>query len=236
MHDFQLSLRSSRLYAVAVIVASVLLLKVFLSILYQYQWYFPADFSSEFLSGREASFHGAYRAAFYAHIVSAPLTLIVGLFLLFSGHDLLRFDRYRAAHIHRFAGRVQAAIVLLVVVPSGFVMARHAFAGPIAGTGLAALSAATAGCIIMAVHYACKGELHLHRSWATRSCILLGSPLLLRLISGVVLLLQLEPTTCYRFSAWVSWLIPLGSYELWRHYLTQAGVEGLIRTQNEVPE
>ena len=49
-------------------------MKVFLSILYQYRWYFPADFdSSPFLSGRRFTFTGLYRSVFYVHIVAGPI-------------------------------------------------------------------------------------------------------------------------------------------------------------------
>ena len=233
---FTTPLRSSRLMAVAAIIASLLLMKVFLGILYQYQWYFPADFNSEFLSGRQGAFHGAYRAAFYVHIIGAPLTLIVGLFLLVSGHRTLEFRRYRWATIHRWAGRVQAVVVLLAVVPSGLVMACQAFAGVIAGLGLAALSLATAGCVSLSIHSVLNGRLHLHRRWSTRTCILLGSPLLLRIMSGVVLVMQLEPHACYGFNAWFSWLIPLGAYELWRHCSDPAGSVWLSTIKNEALE
>lgn len=190
----------------------MLLAKVFLSILYQYRWYFPADFSSEFLSGRRDSFHGAYRVAFYAHIISGPLALMFGLFLIISGRRLRRHN------IHRWAGRVQAVVVLLVVVPSGLVMACQAFAGPIAGAGLAALSIGTAVCVTVAIHRACKKQFQSHQRWAMRCFILLCSPLLLRLISGIVMVMQLEPNASYRLNAWFSWLIPLIIYEVWwRH-------------------
>lgn len=212
VNEINSSYRLNRLRTIASFVAAVLLAKVFLSILYQYRWYFPADFSSEFLSGRRDSFHGAYRIAFYAHIISAPWALMVGLFLIVSGR------RWRRHSIHRWAGRVQAVVVLVVVVPSGLVMACQAFAGAIAGAGLAALSIGTAVCVIMAIHSVRKRQFQLHQRWATRCFILLCSPLLLRLLSGVVIVMQFEPNLCYRLNAWFSWLIPLVSYEVWRRY------------------
>jgi hypothetical protein len=228
MNEIDSSYRSNRLRTIATFVAVVLLAKVFLSILYQYRWYFPADFSSEFLSGRRDSFHGAYRVAFYAHIISAPLALVVGLFLMISGR------RWRRHSLHRWAGRVQGVAVLVVVVPSGLVMARQAFAGAIAGCGFATLSMGTAVCVIMAVRNARNRRFQFHQRWATRCFVLLCSPLLLRLISGVVLVMQLEPNSCYRINAWFSWLIPLIGYEVWWRHSANRNLAWSLPSTNEV--
>lgn len=225
-----------RLHAVAALIASVLAFKIFLSILYQYQWYFPADFHSEFLSGRQEIFRGVYRAAFYAHIISAPLMLIGGVFLLMSAQRMLLVKDLRWAAIHRWTGRVQAVVVLLVVVPSSLVMASQAFAGAISGLGLASLSVATAACVILAVNHVRRGQIQLHKRWATRCCILLCSALLLRLMSGVVSVMELEPIACYRVNVWLCWLVPLGGYELWRHYAAHSIYISLSRPKGEAME
>ncbi len=73
------------------------------------------------------------------------MSLIAAMFLLFSGR------RSQQGGIHRYAGRLQAVIVLAVVAPSGLFMSMYAFAGPVAGAGLATLSIATAGCLVFAV-------------------------------------------------------------------------------------
>ncbi|MCA9142056.1 MAG: DUF2306 domain-containing protein [Planctomycetaceae bacterium] len=228
MSQIDSSSRFHKLLAIASFVAAVLLAKVFLSILYQYRWYFPADFSSEFLSGRRDSFHGLYRVAFYAHIISSPLVLMVGLFLIITGR------RLRRDSIHRWAGRVQAMIVLTVVVPSGLVMACQAFGGAIAGAGFAALAVGTAVCVIMAVRNARYSRFRSHQMWATRCFILLCSALLLRLLSGVVMVMQFEPISCYRINAWISWLMPLIIYEVWWRYSANSDFAWSSASTNEV--
>src|SRR5262245_24015198 len=40
------------------------------------------NFASEFLHGREGHFAGAYQWAFYTHIISGPVSLILGLILI----------------------------------------------------------------------------------------------------------------------------------------------------------
>lgn len=187
----------------------MLFAKVFLSILDQYRWYFPANFESDFLSLRRDSFHGLYRVAFYAHIISAPIALLTGLFLIVSG-EVGRFRK-----IHRWAGRLLAVAVLGFVSPSGLIMAAYAPAGPIAGAGLATLAIGTAGCLFMAVRHARQRRFRNHQRWATRCFILLCSPLLLRLITGFVIVMQLDPDANDRINPWISWLVPLACYEIW---------------------
>jgi uncharacterized membrane protein len=204
--------RLRKLRWIALLAVALLFAKVLLGILLEYRWYFPADFdSSAFLSGRRHSFFGVYRAAFYAHLISGPLAVVVGVFLMLSG------GRPRFRQFHRPAGRLQMLLVLAVVAPSGLVMAREATAGPIAAYGFASLSGATAACAAMALYCARARKFQSHRRWATRCFVLLASPLLLRLVSGVVIVLQLESDWAYRLNAWLSWLVPMAILEVsWR--------------------
>jgi hypothetical protein len=209
--------RRSKLGAFGLVVLAALFLKVLISILWDYRWYFPADFeNSTFLIARRDSFVGMYRVAFYAHIISGPIAVLLGTFLMASG----RQARYR--HLHRPIGKLQMLIVLAVVVPSGFVMAQQAFAGPIAAIGFSALAIATGSCAITAVSCAMTRKLVAHQRWATRCFILLVSPFLLRLVTGAAIATQLESAFTYRLNAWLSWLVPLLVYEIWWRY--QSGV------------
>ncbi len=117
--------------------AVALVLRVLVTILANYPDYFPPDFDSLFLQGREATFAGLYRVAFYVHIAVSPVVLLNGLFLL------NQVSHWRRG-LHRMRGRVQAIAVLGVVLPSAAVMARHAFGGWAAGVSFFALCGATA--------------------------------------------------------------------------------------------
>lgn len=165
----------------------ILSVKVFLAILYEYQWYFPADFdASSFLGGRQYTFEGVYRAAFYVHVITSPVALLMGTFLIVTGG---MFDKgnVRLKRWHRIAGRVQAANVLGFVVPSGFVMAFEAYAGPFTAAGFFVLSIATGVTMLSAIWYAMRKDFAAHRLWATRCFVLLWSPLLLRMIAGITM-------------------------------------------------
>lgn len=211
MNDIDRPLHPNALRTIATGLAGLLFAKAFLSILYQYRFYFPADFESDFLIVRREWFHGIYRSAFYAHIVSAPVALLAGLFLVVSGPN----RRYR--HLHRLAGRCLAVLVFAFVSPSGLIMAAYAPAGMFAGAGLATLDVGTAYCLIMAIRQARLRQFRSHQRWAMRCFILLCSPLLLRLTTGFVIVMQLDPDWNDRLNPWISWLIPLVIHEIRLH-------------------
>jgi uncharacterized membrane protein len=188
----------------------ILILRVLVTILRNYPGYFPPDFKSDFLQGREADFPGLYAFAFYTHIVSAPLVLLFGLFLL--NHRA----RQWSPRFHRILGRIQVILILVCVVPSSLVMSRYAYAGAAAGLSFFMLSIATGVCTGIGVCYAFKRRITSHETWMTRSYLLLTSAVILRLLSGLAIVLQVEQAeTAYIIAAWASWLLPLGLYETW---------------------
>lgn len=191
---------------------AILLVKVFFSILWEYSRYFPADFESNFLSGRRYTFTGIYPTAFYLHILSSPISLALAVFLMLSG------ARSRHRLRHRWAGRIQFFLVLLLVAPSGMVMAYYAYGGPIAGWGFASLNLTLVISLVIAVSRARAGRFAAHRQWATRCFLLLASPLLLRLITGGTIVMGIDSAETYRLNAWGSWLAPLLCYQV---YLTR---------------
>ena len=69
--------RSTKLQLVLALLAGLLILKVTVSVLLGYRDYFPPNFESDFLRGRQAYFFGAYQWAFYTHIASGPVSLIL---------------------------------------------------------------------------------------------------------------------------------------------------------------
>lgn len=199
--------------------------RVFLGILSEYPKYLPPDFDSAFLTGREKSFTPFYATAFYIHLVSGPLAILLGCFLVWSR------GRGRWRTWHRWAGRVQMAQVFALLVPTGLIMARDAFAGPIAGAGFAALSIATGATAAIALYHAINKRISLHERWATRCFILLVSPLLLRVIAGAAIVTQYESLVTYQLNAWLSWLVPLLSYEVWLRWPAKNLLTAPLKTE-----
>ena len=139
------------------------------------------------------------------HIFSGPVVLLNGLILL--------SDTVRRRHggLHRWLGRVQVVVLLLLVLPSSVVMSRHAFGGWPAGLSFLLLSAATAGCAIVGVVHARRRRYDRHRRWMLRSYVLICSAVALRLISGAAGLVGVpSPEAAYIVAAWGQLAGPAG--------------------------
>src|SRR5438105_376507 len=101
--------RSTTLTRVLTCLAGLLIIKVTVGVVLKYRDYLPPNFDSDFLQGRQLYFWGSYHWAFYAHIVSGPVALILGLVLI-SERFRCKFPKW-----HRYLGRVQALGVLFLV-------------------------------------------------------------------------------------------------------------------------
>ena len=189
--------------------AVVLVLRVLAVILSNYPDYFPPNFDSLFLQGREATFNGAYKPAFYIHIFSGPVVLFNGLILM------SEYVRRQYGGLHRLLGRVQVGVLLLFVLPTSMVMSRHAFGGWPAGLSFLLLSVLTGICAIVGVVHARRQRYHRHRRWMLRCYVLVCSAVALRLISGTAGLVGVtNPEGAYIAAAWCSWLVPLAALEV----------------------
>lgn len=201
-----------RRISLAIVVLQVLtvwlILQTVVRVLLGFVDYFPPNLRADFLLGREGYFFDGYHWAFYAHILSGPVTLVLGLLLLSQ-----RFRR-RYARWHRQLGRVQVALVLLVLTPSGLWMSAYALSGPVAGAGFAALSVATAASAVLGWRAAIRRQFEQHQWWMLRCYALLCSAIVLRLIGGASVQLELDWT--YPIASWVSWLLPLAVLEILR--------------------
>jgi hypothetical protein len=107
--------------------------------------------------------------------------------------------------------------VLLLVTPSGLLMARYAMTGPVAGAGLGALAIITAACTALGWRAAVQRKFGVHRNWMLRTYVLLCSAVVIRLMGGLAMVLGFEAAWLYPFSAWASWVGPLLVLEGWRH-------------------
>lgn len=197
----------------------LLVAKVLVAILWEYRLYFPANFEAVFLQGREDTFVGAYRIAFYVHLLSAPPALVLAAVLLESGR---RPRLLRGPIGHRELGRLQGILVLLLLVPSSLVMATRAHAGPVAGAAFAVQAVLLAFFVAAAAAAAKARELSAHRRWACRALLLLAAPLVLRVVAGVGYTFGFQSTAFYRWNAWCSWSVPLAIYEVWRFFSEKA--------------
>lgn len=189
------------------VVASIL--RVLLTIVANYPDYFPPNFNSIFLSGREHTFHGSYKFAFYLHIIVSPFILFNGLILLSDS------VRRQYGGTHRWLGRVQVGTLLLLMLPSSVLMSFQAYGGWPAGLSFFLLSISTAVCAVVGVVYARRRRYQEHRRWMLRCFVLICSAVTLRLMSGTISLVGVsDPVTAYIAASWSSWLVPLAGFEL----------------------
>lgn len=191
------------------LLACVLILKVTAVVVIGYRNYLPPNFHADFLQGRQAYFWNGYHWAFYLHIASGPCALVLGTALL---SDRLR---RRRPSWHRNLGRIQTAIVLLAVAPSGLWMAFYTqMDSVLAESGFAALGISTGLSAALGYRAAVRRRFDEHRRWMSRCFLLLCSAVLLRLIGGAFTVAGYEGDWTYILAAWLSWLAPLAVFEL----------------------
>jgi hypothetical protein len=205
-----LTTASATLRRMLVIVVSLLIVKVTIAVMSGYSNYFPPNFESDFLLGRDDYFFGAYQWVFYPHIVGGPVAIFLGLMLV-SDRFRQRFPRW-----HRRLGRVQVFNVLFVVAPSGLGMAFATSTGTIAGVGFGGLAVLTAFCSALGWGAAVRRQFAVHRVWMWRTFLLLCSAVVLRLLAGLATVLDIRSPWFDPLASWANWLLPLLAFELSR--------------------
>lgn len=196
-----------RLQLLLTAIAVLLIVKVTGEVVLGYRNYFPPQFDTDFLRGRERYFFGGYQFAFYVHLISGPLSLGLGLLLLSP-----RF-RNRNLALHRKLGRLQAVNVLLLLTPSGIFMARHALFGVHAAVAFWVLSVLTAATIVLGWRAAVQRRFLDHQRWMMRNFVLLCSAITLRLLGGLATVLDVQSSRFDLVASWASWVVPLALLE-----------------------
>ncbi len=203
MHDS----RPTKLRSALTLLAGLLILKVTVSVILGYRDYFPPNFASVFLRGRQPYFSGIYGRAFYTHIASGPVALILGMIVI-SERFRIRFPKW-----HRWLGKSLIVLVLFLLVPSGLWMAYYAESGAVAAIGFSVLAIITGTCALLGWRSAVKKRFAEHRRWMWRCFLLLCSAVILRLIGGLATVTDVGGTWSYPLAAWASWLVPLAAFE-----------------------
>lgn len=190
------------------LLTGLLILKVNASVVLNYRNYFPPNFQTDFLLGRDAYFFGSYHWAFWVHLFAGPVSLVLGLLLI--NEKFLK--NYRPWH--RFLGRLQAINVLALLVPSGFWMSFYAASGTQAAFSFAILSLLTGTTIAMGWRAAVQRRYADHRRWMLRNFTLLCSAVILRICFGAATVLEYDPIWLDPTVTWGCWIVPLVILEL----------------------
>ncbi|MEM7373458.1 MAG: DUF2306 domain-containing protein [Bacteroidota bacterium] len=158
------------------------------------------EFDRGFLRGRESYFYGVYQWGLYAHIFSAPWTILIGLLQFWPK------VRREWAGVHKWLGRIYVGLILLFAAPGGLIMGWKAIGGMGASLSFVLLAIVWWGSSFMAWREARRGRWAAHRRWMIRSYLLSLSAISLRFLSFLFALGDVSGTTSYILIAWLSWL------------------------------
>jgi len=204
----------------------LVIFRVTILVIWGYRNYFPPNFDSDFLVGRESYFWHGYHWAFYTHLASGPVSLLMGT-LLINKRFVQRFPRW-----HRRLGRVQAMNVLFLVVPSGLWMGLYAASGSIATVGFVMQAFITGFCVAAGWRDAVMRRFQRHQRWMWRCYLLLCSAVVIRIFGGTASVFQVQADWVFQLQAWLSWVAPLAIYEFTR--LVRAGKIPLWKHSTEM--
>lgn len=115
---------------------------------------------------------------------------------------------------HRWAGRTYV-LACVVSAVSGFWLALHASAGPVATAGFGLLAIVWLGSTVMGWRKAVTGEFARHRRWMIRSLSLTFAAVTLRILLPLIPLTGLEFVEGYRAIAFLCWVPNLLFAEAW---------------------
>jgi hypothetical protein len=206
-HSAMRGVRPLSLQRALTLLAGLVIVKVTGAVVLGYRHYFPPNFNSDFLRGREGYFFGGYHWAFYTHIASGPVCLLLGAVLV-SDRFRLRFPQW-----HRRLGKMQIALLLLLLAPSGLWMAYYAAAGPVAAVGFALLAISTGTCAALGWKAAVERRFAVHRRWMWRCFLLLCSAVVIRILGGGAVVSGVQAAWFDPVASWASWTVPLAAFE-----------------------
>ena len=166
--------------------------------------------------------YSAYLPAFYIHIVTGSIVLILGVF------QLSKKIRVRYTAWHRAAGRVYIFVILFFTAPSGFVMSLYANGGLPAGFGFALLALLWWFFSWKGFQSARQKRWVAHRAFMMRSYALTFAAVTLRLYSFFFALAGYRGESIYILVAWLSWVPSLIAMEIYLRQKTSRKIEEAV--------
>ncbi|OGS85710.1 MAG: hypothetical protein A3E30_18620 [Fluviicola sp. RIFCSPHIGHO2_12_FULL_43_24] len=162
--------------------------------------YLYPDFSSGYLQGKEALFDSYWFPAGLAiHAASAPLALLLVSLLVI-------FRVERNPKIHRLLGKITLIVLLLFVVPSGWILSYYAMGGVLGKLIFFLLAGYTAFAALQGYFAIRKQDITTHKHWMREVLVLLASAILLRLLLVLFYEFDFVGNTAYNTAAVLSWI------------------------------
>lgn len=176
--------------------------------------YIPIDLNVAFLTFKEEpiqTWH--YRIAFFSHVYTSFIILIVGLI------QFMPFVRQTFPLWHKNMGKLYVGLILFIGAPSGFIMALYANGGWVAQWSFALQAVLWFAFTLKALTAIKNLNYKLHYSFMLRSMALTCSALSLRFFKWLfVTLFDPLPMDNYRLVAWLGWIFNLIVVELYLHF------------------
>ncbi|TDG38053.1 DUF2306 domain-containing protein [Pedobacter changchengzhani] len=165
--------------------------------------YIPTKSDVSFLQIKQTEVSGIkfYLPIFYIHVYSALFVLLAG-FTQFNSTILRNYPK-----IHKVAGYVYVATVLLFTAPSGIFMGCFANGGLMAKISFVLLGVLWFSFTFKSILYILKGEIIAHKNFMIRSFALATSAFTLRLWKVILIhFFHLAPMDAYQIIAWLGWI------------------------------
>jgi uncharacterized membrane protein len=161
------------------------------------------------LTKSESVRYSVYLPAFYIHILTGSIVLILGVF------QLGKWIRVRFTVWHRASGRIYVILILILTAPSGFVMSLYANGGLTAKIGFGMLAVFWWFFTWKGFQNAKQENWDMHRKFMLRSYALTFAAVTLRLYSFFFALAGYRGEIIYIIVAWLSWVPSLIVMEIY---------------------
>lgn len=180
-------------------------------IFYKSLEYYPADFSTGFLSDKEDIFYPTvYHYFFYGHISISSVILVLGLF------QFSKKFRAKYTPTHRLMGKVYISLVLFISAPSAFIMGVYATGSLLIKGGFVVASVLWWWFTYKAYLCIKAGNTDAHSRFMHRSYIISLLAVFLRVYYWLLVsVFAVDNPNVYTFVVYASWLPNLLGYELW---------------------
>jgi uncharacterized membrane protein len=165
--------------------------------------YFDFEYAFGFLGTKsdEVLSSSIYMKAFYIHISSSLLAILIGVF---------QFSSYlykRKPNVHRLFGKIYVFSILFMAAPSGLVISIHANGGLSSKVGFVIQSLLWFLTTLMALISIKKGDFQQHITWTIRSYALTIAAMSLRTESYLMMyFFETGPIETYATVTWLSWV------------------------------
>jgi len=142
-----------------------------------------------------------WRTSLYVHVAAGCLCLVASL-VQYSG-VLLR----RAPRVHKSLGYIYVLVLLVAVIPTGFILGVVAKGGWVSQVGFHAMNLSVLVCVLLGMRAIFNKEITKHKAWMTRSFALVTSAITFRGLQVIFHQLHVPIDLIYPICVWLSIII-----------------------------